>query len=154
MTSSWRIVKAKRASQAFDGEGARLNGGRWNSPGTRMVYTAGSTSLAVLEMLVHLNHSALLSSYVLFAVRFDEALVTRLAPADLPAGWRDFPASAALNRLGDRWAAGGASAVLEVPSAIVERERNFLLNPRHPDFPRIAVDPPVPFHFDPRLLGP
>ena len=53
--TAWRIVRARFADSAFDGEGARRYGGRWNSRGTRMVYTAGSQALAALEMLVHLD---------------------------------------------------------------------------------------------------
>ena len=63
MPQAWRIVSARFQAQAFDGEGARLHGGRWNNPGARVVYCAGSVSLATLEMLVHLPGSALLPSY-------------------------------------------------------------------------------------------
>ena len=42
MATGWRIVKSRYASTAFDGEGARLYGGRWNSSGTRMVYSLES----------------------------------------------------------------------------------------------------------------
>jgi len=51
---AWRIVKARHATTAFNGEGARLNGGRWNSPGERVVYASATKSLAALETLVHL----------------------------------------------------------------------------------------------------
>ena len=60
MTRAWRIIKSRFAAEAFSGEGARLYGGRWNSPGTAMVYTAGSVSLATLELLVHLDNTSVL----------------------------------------------------------------------------------------------
>ena len=60
MISAWRIVKRKRARAAVTGEGARLYGGRWNSAGASIVYTAGSQSLAALEIVVHLDSSELL----------------------------------------------------------------------------------------------
>src|SRR2546422_11361108 len=69
----WRIAKRKHARAAFSGEGARLFGGRWNSPGTAMVYTAQSQSLAALEMIAQLDSSQLLASYVLFKVGIDES---------------------------------------------------------------------------------
>lgn len=153
MPRAWRIVKAARADSAFDGEGARRYGGRWNSPGAPLVYTAGSASLAALELLVHLQSSQLLLAYVAIPVDFDDALVEELDPASLPEDWRCHPAPVALQRLGDRWVAERRSAVLGVPSAVVPvpEESNSLLNPAHPDFDRIARGSPRPFRFDPRL---
>ena len=83
---SWRIAKRKHAGEAFTGEGAREYGGRWNSPGIPIVYTAEHASLAILEVLVHLGAAQLLPDYVLFQLEFDEALVEGLDEAALPAG--------------------------------------------------------------------
>jgi len=148
-----RIVKAKYARSAFDGEGARLNGGRWSSPGNPVVYTAGSAALAALEMLVHLGRGAILHAYVLSACSIDEVLISRLDRARLPANWRSYPAVPELQLLGDEWLKSGASAVLEVPSAVIETESNYLLNPLHPDFALITIAAPRPFQFDLRLLA-
>ncbi|HEX5757937.1 MAG TPA: RES family NAD+ phosphorylase [Thermoanaerobaculia bacterium] len=152
MPRGWRIVKRKHAGRAFDGEGARRHGGRWNSPGTSLVYTAESRSLAILEILVHLESSAVLASYVLCAAGFAEAQVERLDRGRLPASWRAFPAPAELQRLGDEWVRGGTSLVLEVPSALVAQESNFLINPRHPDAATLEIEPPETFALDLRLL--
>jgi RES domain-containing protein len=153
MPTGWRIVKTRLAARAFDGEGARRYGGRWNSPGTRVVYTSQSASLAVLELLVHLQASAPLGSYALRSARFDDRLVSAVDRSSLPSHWRTFPASPALQRIGDAWIAAGTSLVLEVPSAIVEGESNYLINPTHPDLRRLRIGPPVRFRLDPRLLG-
>ncbi|MDX6710688.1 MAG: hypothetical protein QOH96_1704, partial [Blastocatellia bacterium] len=75
MPTAWRIVKTRLAAQAFDGEGARLYGGRWNSVGVRMVYTAGSLSLAVLEIFVHIENTDILPTYSVCAVHFDSVVV-------------------------------------------------------------------------------
>jgi RES domain-containing protein len=150
--TAWRIVKARHAANAFDGEGARLEGGRWNSPGSPMVYTAGSAALAALEMLVHLGRAATLPSYVLIACSFDDALVTRLDRSRLPPHWRSYPALPDLQRLGDEWLKSHASAVFEVPSAVIPSEPNYLLNPRHRDFASVVQSAPQPFEFDLRLL--
>jgi len=91
--TAWRIVRAKLAAYAFDGEGARRFGGRWNSKGTRMVYTAGSQALAVLELLVHPEASDVLKHYRLIPVAFDQAMVKVLAPATIPANWETPPHS-------------------------------------------------------------
>ena len=149
---AWRIVKAKHAAAAFTGDSAKKYGGRWNRPGTALVYAAGSASLAMLEMLVHVQSQELLNRYVVFELRFEEALVTTVETAALPANWRKSPPPAAVQRVGDAWVAGGGSCVLRVPSSVVPTEWNFLLNPAHTDFAQIAIGPKVPVRFDPRLI--
>jgi RES domain-containing protein len=150
---AWRLVKARHADSAFDGEGARLYGGRWNGVGTRVAYASDSAALAILEVLVHLQASAVLPSYSLVPVEIPAALVHPLAPEALPADWRRSPPSPEVRAVGDRWVRAGTSAVLRVPSAIVETEHNLLLNPAHPDFARLRIGEARPFAFDPRLLG-
>ena len=106
---------------AFDGEGARLFGGRWNSSGTSMIYTSENVSLATLEMLVHLQRALTLPAYVLIACEFDAPIVEDVA--SLPDDWRRDPAPPQLQAIGDNWAKKLSSAVLRVPSAIVVSSR-------------------------------
>ncbi len=153
MIAAWRIVKAKHAPNAFDGEGARLSGGRWNSPGTRMIYTSSTAALAILEMLVHLNRALTLPSYVLIRCEFDDALVSNIDRSLLPATWRSYPAPPQLQAIGDQWVKNGSSAVLRVPSAVIERESNYLLNPEHQTFARVKIFDPEPLALDLRLVG-
>jgi len=150
--SAWRIVKATQASEAFTGEGARRHGGRWNSRGKSVIYTAGSISLATLEMLVHLDPQQPLEHYVLFEVSFDDEMVAAIDPAALPRNWRESPAPLENQAIGDEWLDARHSSVLRVPSAIVPEESNYLLNPSHADFTRITVSPEQPVRFDPRLI--
>ena len=154
MIRSLRIVEAPFAAVAFSGEGAKRAGGRWNSPGTAVIYTAGSESLAILEMLVHLQSQELLKRYVLFEVSFDEALLSLTDPAALPKTWRQSPPGPAVRQVGDAWVANGASAILRVPSVIVPTEWNYLLNPAHLDFNQIRIGLKQPVQFDPRLIKP
>jgi RES domain-containing protein len=149
--TAWRIVKSKYVATAFDGGGARRFGGRWNSKGTPMVYTASSQALAVLEMLVHLEASDLLKHYRLIPVTFDDSLVNTLDPSTLPANWKRRSTPAAVRSIGDTWVSSGRSLVLRVPSAIVPTESNYLINVLHPDFSKLAVGKPQAFRFDPRL---
>jgi len=150
--TAWRIVKQKKPPRkAFDGEGARLYGGRWNSPGTAMVYTAGSQALAALEMLVHLDAADLLGKYAFFEVTIEETLIRALAEADLPRNWRSDPPPPKLRRMGDAWAASAVSVALCVPSVVIPTEQNFLLNPKHPDFAKLQFGKAVPFRYDARL---
>ncbi len=152
--TAWRIVKARRTANAFDGEGARVEGGRWNSPGTPVVYTSQSAALAALELLVHLGRGAILPAYVLIPCIFADALVWRLDQKHLPKNWRSYPAPPELQMIGDEWVKAGTSAALKVPSAVIQTDSNYLLNPHHPDFRAIRVLDPQPFEFDLRLLKP
>lgn len=137
---------------AFDGEGARRYGGRWNHKGTPVIYTAGSVSLAALEMLVHLEASQLLNAYVCIPLTFDTTLCRRLDVASLSPNWRTYPASTSTRDLGAAWVQGAQSAILAVPSALVPTETNYLINPAHPDFSRLHIGSPEDFHFAPRLI--
>ncbi len=150
--TAWRIVKSKYADSAFDGEGAAKAGGRWNSRGRRVVYTSGNLSLAALELLVHLNPPVRFR-WVAIPCRFDPKLVETVPPGALPDQWTRVPTPPEVRKTGDAWLAEERSAVLAVPSAIVSREWNYLLNPEHPDFARIELGDPEPFAFDSRLPG-
>ena len=152
--TAWRIVKARHVANAFDGEGARVEGGRWNSPGTPAVYTSQSAALAALELLVHLGRGSILRAYVLIPCTFDEAVVSRLDLRRLPKNWRSYPAPSELQSIGDEWVKSGSSAVLEVPSAVIETESNYVLNPHHREFHAVRILNPQPFEFDLRLLKP
>ncbi len=154
MIRAWRLVKSRYAATAFDGEGARLNGGRWNSPGILVAYASDSVALATLEVLAHLQSTAVLAYYSLASLRFPQELVEELEVLALPAQWRRFPAPPEIQAFGDQWAKSLRSAVLRVPSAIIPSDHNFLLNPAHPDFGKVIIEPPKPFEFDPRLVRP
>jgi RES domain-containing protein len=148
---SWRIVKQHFREGAFSGEGARLYGGRWNSPGHPVVYTAEHASLAMLEILAHLEFAAIISDYVLIRAEFDEALLEVIETKQLPRDWRIYPAPQSLRTIGDQWLEEKRSAVLSVPSVIVPVERLYLFNPLHADFKKIAIGEPQEFPFDTRL---
>jgi RES domain-containing protein len=150
----WRICKADHVATAFTGEGAMLYGGRWHHPGTPVVYCSESRALAALEQLVHLHSNQLPPNLACFPVEIPDGLARiELRVQDLPAQWRRHPAPPQLRDIGTGWAEAGESVVLQVPSAVVLGEHNFLLNPRHPDFGRLAIGAPEPFAFDERLTA-
>ncbi|SDT08220.1 RES domain-containing protein [Halopseudomonas litoralis] len=130
----YRIIKQKWAASAFDGEGARLYGGRWNSKGRPCVYLTSSVSLATLEMLAHLNSTALLSTYTLFTVTIPVEHIRELGHAHLPTNWRADPAPSETAMIGDEWLASCDGVGLLLPSTITPSENNLLLNPTHAAF--------------------
>jgi RES domain-containing protein len=144
MPRGWRIIKRKFVDHAFDGEGSRLYGSRWTSPGHRVVFAAETLSLAVLEVLVHLQSAVPLADYVTFTVECSERLVEDLGPAALPVNWRDHPAPPAVRHLGDAWLRRGSSGLFRVPSAIIPHEHNFVIDPAHRHFAQLVIEGPVP----------
>ncbi|MEZ5627446.1 MAG: RES domain-containing protein [Rhodocyclaceae bacterium] len=150
MTTLWRLVTARFADTAFSGEGARLYGGRWNRKGVPMIYTAASQSLAMLEILV--QDEPLRARYVMIPATLPKRFkIEQIELAELPEQWNDPINRGHLQALGSDWVARGSSAVLAVPSAVIPAERNYLINPRHPDFARIDIGPPQDFVTDLRL---
>ena len=152
MPELWRVVKRKHASTAFDGKAAQRFGGRWNSPGRLAVYTSATKSLAVLEVLVHIDVGRPMPRLVAFTFDIDEELVDRLPAAQLPRHWRTSRGLEVTQRIGDEWLASRHALALTVPSAIVPEESNYLLNPAHPRFGRLKFGRPTPFLLDPRLV--
>ena len=151
MPTVWRITTARFADTAFSGEGARLYGGRWNPKGWQVVYTAESQSLALLELMV--QDDPLRAHYVLMAAELPADMAqTRIDVEQLPDDWRTLSARDILQAVGEAWLQAAATAVLSVPSAVVPAERNYLLNPRHPDFARIRIGQPQSLQTDTRLL--
>ena len=149
-----RILLAQNSStaaDAFSGRGGLYGKGRWHTMGRPIVYAAENTSLAMAESLVHVQRSNNIEPFNRWEIEIPDALITA-APA-LPAGWRTN--SALTQAYGDGWLTSQASVGLLVPSAIVDNEKNCLINPAHPQF-RLAwvVSGPHPFSFDSRLTRP
>ena len=153
MASAWRIVRASRANTAFTGEGPWRYGGRWNSPGVRVVYVSEHQSTAAFVVFANRVPFILDEKYEAFHLQWPDGLTEIFPIKKLPANCRVTPPPAETMEIGDRWVQERRSAVLALPSAISPDDTNFLLNPEHPDFKRIRIHPPINFNFDPRLLG-
>lgn len=150
MLRVWRLVTARFVDTAFSGEGARRYGGRWNKKGVPLVYTSCSQSLAMLEMLV--QDEPLRARYVMIPVEIPTGTkIDRISLDQLPTDWRDRAALEQLRTIGSDWAIQLSSAVLEVPSAVVPAEANYLLNSKHPDFAEISIGEPQELVTDLRL---
>lgn len=133
-----------------DGLGASLYGGRWNHKGTPVIYTAASRALCALEVLA--NADELAGDYVATPIEVDDDLPRETFSVDaLPANWDAGEPTNATRDIGTDWANGLAGVVLAVPSAVIPREYNYILNPRHSDFAKIRFSSPEPFYFADRL---
>ena len=148
---AYRLVKARHAAEAFNGEGARLYGGRWNAVGTPMVYAAQSRALAAMETLIHTSGADRRIQYVMFEIDIPDRLARTFDRDDLPPDWQSLSPPASLQAIGSAWQASRESPALLVPSVMIQEEYCILLNPEHPDTQAIQVHYPMRFEFDGRL---
>jgi len=150
----YRLTASRYVATAFSGEGTRRVGGRWVPVGYPVVHASSSIALAVLETLVHVDPSVMPAHRVI-AVDIPEAMpVTATLVPDLPDDWRRTPPPSRLREFGKAWLEAGETALMRVPSVIVPEESNYLINPRHADFSRLAIHPSAPFEIDRRLFAP
>ena len=136
----------------FDGTGAAVHGGRWNSPGRHIIYGAETFAGALLEVLAHANIGRIPKNQVYIEIQVPEGVAIEALGVDELPGWdaTDLEASRAY---GDAWYDEGRTAVLLLPSVVTRIERNVLINQVHPDFMRLRVTEPVRVAWDARLLG-
>ena len=152
MVTAWRIVRPEFAADAFSGDGAVENAGRWHSAGTRVVYVAETVALATLEVFVHMRKRRILPTYAIIRCSIPEKLIETVDISQLPVNWYESPAPPELQKMGDLWAQSRQSAVLKVPAAVTQIEFNYLLNPLHEDFHSIQIGTPRTYRFDLRLF--
>ncbi|MBK6852478.1 MAG: RES family NAD+ phosphorylase [Burkholderiales bacterium] len=152
----WRIGVDTPGYQAHDlsGKGAEVSGGRWNRPGTPLVYTSTTRALACLETVVHLGAGSLPLNRYLVAIELPQALWDAAAVLDPSAlvGWDAEPAGQASLAWGEAWARDNRSLLARVPSVIVPEEHNVLINPRHPDAGQLQAIKQRRWLYDARLL--
>ena len=150
----FRVLRAAYARAPFDGEGAYRYGGRWSSPGTRVAYASEHQSLAMLEYFVHLDPEDAPDDLLLATADVpDRVSRAQLEAEELPANWREIPASPALAQIGDDFVTKAETCLLLVPSALAVHENNWLINPQHPEFRQMVVHPAEPLRYDPRMFG-
>ena len=134
----------------LSGKGAELIGGRWNSRGNAMLYTSQSIALCVTEIAVHVPLGILPKDYQLVHIEVPDEDFLELKR--LPKDWQTFPHSNSTQMLGDKFLKEQKFLVLKVPSATVQGEFNYLINPRHKNFNQIKLLKIESFSFDGRLL--
>jgi len=133
----WRITRKSFITQALEGLGAKKYGGRWNSQGVAVIYTSESLELAVLEALVHLDIDLLPKDLYQIGFELDDQFIARV-PTPLPTGWDETPPyNPAVQAVGDQWIYSQSSLGLRVPASVLPSRSNVLLNPAHPQMPRL-----------------
>lgn len=148
----YRLSRKKHAGK-LSGKGAALSGNRWNSKGVEMIYTSESRALAMAEVIVHLSLAVFPKDFVLLEIEIPDAITKKkLNLKELPEGWNAFPHHPATQQIGDAFIRDGQYAVLQVPSAVVNGDSNYLINPFHIDFEKISIQNATDFPFDNRIF--
>ncbi|TAG97928.1 MAG: RES domain-containing protein [Sphingobacteriales bacterium] len=130
----YRIVKLKKRTKDLSGLGAFLEGGRWNGPGSFALYTSENPSLALLEVLVHLDESDIPPGMFVMEIEVDDQKpITKIEVEALPKGWR-IPDNIQLKQMGDAILVAADSIGFSVPSAVLPGQYNIILNPSFPGF--------------------
>lgn len=148
----YRLIKKKYAASPLDTEGAKRFGGRWNTKGKGLLYTSDAVSLAALEILVHVHLSAVLNAYMCITIDLPDNAIMLLDTNALPDNWRSDPPPISTMAIGDEWMQRQSSLALSVPSTLITKQRNVLINPLHPDFAELHHSIELEdFIFDTRL---
>lgn len=148
----WRAYRiADRRHKIFDGEGSARFGGRWNSPGRRVIYAAETYAGAMLEVLVNANIGRIPKQHAWIEILIAADVSIEEVDARKVRRW-DAPDQRASRMFGDRWHDEQRSTVLLVPSTVVREERNVVINQDHPRFRKLLASKPKPVVWDQRLF--
>lgn len=145
----YRLSKSLYAND-LSGKGAELVGGRWNSKGNAVLYTSQSIALCVTEIAVHIPLGILPKDFELIHIEIPEDLILEIKK--LPKDWQTFPHSDSTQKIGDKFLKDLKYLILKVPSAAVQGEFNYLINPKHKDFEKVKIRKKEKFSFDDRLF--
>jgi len=148
----YRLTKSKYCGD-LSGRGAGKTGGRWNSKGVAMVYTSESRALCTAEIAVHTQLGILPNDYTLVTIDIPDSIkILEKGLAELSPDWRSFPHSGTTQELGDGFVKNQKYAVMKVPSAVVQGDFNYLINPQHADHSKIKIVKTERFSFDERMF--
>ena len=148
----FRLSRVQYAN-TLSGAGAAIKGGRWNSIGFELVYTAGNRSLAMAEVAVHFTIATLPNDYLMVTINIpDDLQIAEIAEYELPRNWNAFPHPSSTQKIGDHFILQGEHCVSKIPSVVTKGDYNFLINPNHRDFKRISISETEKFPFDKRIF--
>jgi RES domain-containing protein len=148
----WRLVRRPYADAALTGIGSFQRGTRWSGRGVHVVFAAESRSLAILEVLAHIDKDHVPRDYTFLPLDIPDEAIEVLDLSVVPSNWRTSPPPTELQAIGNAWARELRSLALRVPSVIVPEESNVLINPHHPRFSEITQGDSLSATIDERLL--
>ncbi len=148
----YRLAK-ERFKNYLSGKGAEIAGGRWNSKGVAVLYTSESRALCTTEIAVHTPLGILPDDFYLITIDIpDNIEIKEIKVTQLPENWKNIPHINDTQQTGNKFIKEKKFLVLKVPSAVVQGDYNYLLNPAHKDFEKIKIKKTEKFEFDKRLF--
>lgn len=143
-------LSRKVYARDLSGKGAEIAGGRWNSKGIPLVYTAESRALCTVEVAVHVPLGMVPKDYQLISIEIPDNGILNLEK--LPEKWNAIPPIRATQLIGNEFVKESKGLVLKVPSAVIDGEYNYLINPSHPEMEKVKIVEITNYHFDQRLF--
>ncbi len=135
----------------LSGTGSKLFGGRWNFAGIAVLYATENISLSALEILVRADKNNIPPDYMLLKIEVpDSLLLTSISKSKLKKGWKEDLEYSQF--IGSEFIKNNSNLTLKVPSAIVDEEHNFIINPAHTDFKKVKIKSVSKFYFDKRFF--
>jgi RES domain-containing protein len=148
----YRLAKSKYIHD-LSGTGAEKTGGRWSSKGVAVVYTSQSRALCLAEVAVHIGLGYIPTDYMLAEIEIPESVdIYEIKPEDLSRNWKSIPHSNTTQEIGDKLFSENKYLVIKVPSAVVQGEFNYLINPHHADSKKVKIIKTEKFTFDDRIF--
>ena len=134
----YRIGKTKYAND-LSGEGAKINGGRWNHKSIACIYTSESRALSLLEYTVNVNIDEIPRALSLTTLEIPDKDILIIAEDSLPGNWKQIPLPSSTKNFGTRFLTARTKLAIRVPSSVMPDEFNYILNPLHPNSRNIKI---------------
>ena len=148
----FRLTKGKYKNE-LSGKGAEINGGRWNNKGRQVIYTGESRSLCTTEIAVHTPLGIVPTNYYLQTIEIPNVKFAEISSKSLDKNWRNFPHEISTKQIGDKFVDENQYLVIKVPSAVIQDEFNYLINPLHKQYLKVKLLKIEEFKFDKRLFA-
>ena len=147
-------LTSQQFANSLSGKGAAIKGGRWNSIGVEVLYTAANRSLAMAEVAVHFTLATLPKNFMMVTIHIpDEIEILKINNSQLPVNWNAFPHPQSTQPIGNQFIVENKYCVMQIPSVITKGDYNLLINPKHPLFETIKIIKVEQFPFDNRVFG-
>lgn len=147
----YRLTKEQYKNN-LSGRGAEINGGRWNNKGRQVIYTGESRALCTTEIAVHTPLGIIPTNYYLQSIQLPKVKILEISTKDLDENWRNFPHEVSTKLIGDKFIDEQKYLLLKVPSAVIQDEFNYLINPLHKQYSKVKLLKIEEFKFDKRLF--
>lgn len=145
-------LSQEKYKEDLSGIGAELHGGRWNSKGRRLIYTGESRALCTTEIAVHTPLGIIPVNYFLQTIDIPDSEILELDKTKLDSNWKAFPHVNSTKLIGNNFIDNSHALILKVPSAVIQDDYNFLINPSHKNFKKVKMISVEEFGFDKRLF--